>query len=46
MDSIRARGENGCLFFDFRYLGFRCHEQTLLKDTAAGFLKLIRSKSV
>jgi len=40
MASIRSRGENGCLFFDFRYLGFRCREQTLLPDTAANRKKL------
>ena len=34
MGSIRARKENGLLFFDFRYQAARCREQTLLKDTA------------
>jgi integrase len=33
MGSIRVRKENGLLFFDFRYQGARCREQTLLKDT-------------
>ena len=33
MASIRARSDNGLLFFDFRYLGFRCREQTSLVDT-------------
>ena len=31
MGSIRARDQR--LFFDFRYQGVRCREQTLLKDT-------------
>lgn len=35
MASIRARPENGLLFFDFRYQGLRCREQTTLPDTAA-----------
>lgn len=35
MASIRARPENGLLFFDFRYLELRCREQTTLPDTAA-----------
>ena len=34
MGSIRARKENGLLFFDFRYQSARCREQTLLKDNA------------
>lgn len=33
MASIRARPENGLLFFDFRYQGLRCREQTTLPDT-------------
>lgn len=33
MGSIRARQDNGLLFFDFRYQGSRCREQTLLQDT-------------
>jgi len=33
MGSIRSR--NGILFFDFRYKGSRCREQTLLEDTPA-----------
>ena len=33
MGSIRARSETGLLFFDFRYRGQRCREQTLLADT-------------
>lgn len=33
--SIRARPENGLLFFDFRYQGLRCREQTTLPDTPA-----------
>jgi integrase len=31
MGSIRVRNDQ--LFFDFRYQGVRCREQTLLKDT-------------
>lgn len=34
MSSIRSRKESGNLFFDFRYKGIRCREQTLLKDNA------------
>lgn len=33
MGSVRARRENGLLFLDFRYLGQRCREQTMLADT-------------
>ena len=33
MGSVRARQDNGLLFFDFRYEGERCREQTLLPDT-------------
>jgi integrase len=35
MGSVRARKDNGLLFFDFRYEGERCREQTLLPDTPA-----------
>lgn len=35
MGSIRSRGDNGLLFFDFRFAGHRCREQTLLEDTPA-----------
>jgi integrase len=35
MGSVRARADNGCLFFDFRFQGVRCREQTLLTDTPA-----------
>jgi integrase len=38
MGSIRARG--GLLFFDFRYQGMRCREQTLLDDTPANRQRL------
>jgi integrase len=34
MGSIRKRSDNGLLFFDFRYRGERCREQSLLKDNA------------
>ena len=42
MGSIRSRGESGNLFFDFRYEGKRCREQTLLTDTATNRKKLER----
>jgi len=35
MASIRARTDNGLLFFDFRFNGVRCREQTALEDTKA-----------
>jgi len=35
MGSVRARQDNGLLFFDFRYEGERCREQTVLPDTPA-----------
>jgi hypothetical protein len=40
MPSIRSRSDNGLLFMDFRYLGKRCREQTLLPDTPANRKKL------
>jgi integrase len=40
MGSIRARSETGQLFFDFRYLGRRCREQTALADTPANRKRL------
>lgn len=42
MASIRARSGGGNLFFDFQYLGMRCREQTLLKDTPTNRKKLER----
>jgi len=39
MSSIRVRS-NGKLFFDFRYRGERCREQTTLPDTAANRRKM------
>lgn len=42
MASIRARSGGGNLFFDFQYLGMRCREQTLLKDTPINRKKLER----
>ena len=33
MASIRARKETSLLFFDFRFNGQRCREQTMLQDT-------------
>lgn len=38
MGSIRARNQQ--LFFDFRYQGVRCREQTLLKDTKVNRARL------
>lgn len=35
MGSIRLREESDTLFFDFRYRGVRCREQTVLGDTPA-----------
>lgn len=35
MGSVRERKESGLLFFDFRYRGLRCREQTLLEPTSA-----------
>lgn len=40
MGKIVARKETGNLFFDFRYLGKRCREQTMLADTPANRKKL------
>ncbi|WP_343627008.1 Arm DNA-binding domain-containing protein [Roseateles puraquae] len=40
MGSIRARSETGQLFFDFRYRGQRCREQTSLADTPANRKRL------
>jgi len=42
MSSIRSRSENSHLFFDFRYMGRRCREQTQLPDTPANRKKLQR----
>lgn len=42
MASIRTRRETGTLYFDLRYRGKRCREQTLLKDTPANRKKLER----
>ena len=40
MGKIVARKETGNLFFDFRYLGKRCREQTTLADTPVNRKKL------
>ncbi|MBP9961346.1 MAG: DUF3596 domain-containing protein, partial [Pseudomonas sp.] len=40
MGKIVARKETGNLFFDFRYLGKRCREQTTLADTSTNRKKL------
>jgi integrase len=42
MGSVRARSETGNLFFDFRYQGKRCRENTVLKDTKANRSKMQR----
>lgn len=42
MASIRVREATGKLFFDFRYQGKRCREQTALDDTPANRKKLKR----
>ena len=34
MGSIRSRADNELLFFDFRFEGRRCRDQTLLQDSA------------
>ena len=39
MSSIRVR-LNGKLFFDFRFMGVRCREQTTFSDTAANRRKM------
>ncbi|MFZ4480987.1 MAG: Arm DNA-binding domain-containing protein [Rhodoferax sp.] len=40
MPSIRSRIDNGLLFFEFRFNGTRCREQTLLVDNPANRKKL------
>lgn len=40
MGSIRKRDDGDQLFFDFRYCGHRCREQTALPDTPANRKKL------
>lgn len=40
MSSIRARKDNQLLFFDFRFKGERCREQTMLTNTASNRRKL------
>jgi integrase len=42
MGSARARKETGLLFFDFRYQGKRCREQTTLPDTAENRRNMLR----
>ena len=42
MGKVAARKETGKLYFDFRYLGKRCREQTTLDNTAANRKKLER----
>lgn len=40
MASIRARTDSGLLFFDFRYMGNRCREQTTLDDNKTNRAKM------
>lgn len=40
MPSIRRRADSDLLFFEFRFLGLRCREQTMLSDTPANRKKL------
>ena len=40
MASVRARINNGILFFDFRYLGLRCREYTVLQDSPSNRRKM------
>ncbi|PKO43535.1 MAG: site-specific integrase [Betaproteobacteria bacterium HGW-Betaproteobacteria-22] len=40
MASIRARTDSGLLFFDFRYKGTRCREQTALEDNKTNRAKM------
>jgi integrase len=40
MASIRKRDDNNMLFFDFRFKGIRCREQTALSDTPANRKRL------
>lgn len=34
MGSVRVRSQSGLLFFDFRFQGIRCREQTMLPESA------------
>ena len=40
MASVRARADTGQLFFDFRYKGIRCREQTSLEDNKTNRSKM------
>lgn len=40
MASVRARTDSGLLFFDFRYKGTRCREQTTLEDSKSNRAKM------
>ncbi|WP_414728267.1 tyrosine-type recombinase/integrase [Zhongshania aliphaticivorans] len=40
MSKINSRKETGLLYFDFRYQGVRCREQTTLRDTTANRRKM------
>ena len=42
MVRIRARKDNGKLYFDFSYLGLRCRETTNYKETVANRKMLMR----
>ncbi|MGJ8686044.1 MAG: Arm DNA-binding domain-containing protein [Spongiibacteraceae bacterium] len=40
MSKINSRNETGLLYFDFRYQGVRCREQTTLRDTKSNRRKM------
>jgi integrase len=40
MASVRARADTGQLFFDFRFKGIRCREQTSLEDNKTNRSKM------
>ena len=40
MASVRSRSDSGLLFFDFRYKGVRCREQTTLEDNKSNRTKM------
>ncbi len=46
MGSIRARADNGSLFFDFRYKGLRCREQTVLEDNPSNRKRMEKALAV
>ena len=40
MGNVSVRKETGKLYFDFRYQGQRCREQTLLENTPENIRKM------